>query len=182
MADKKKELGNSMKETYFFDMETNVKTNKAKPTMDYEEFSTQVSPQVMKSAEHVERRFAKKDLRLRGNGKILNKMLMLKMTVHDKQTGRNNTFWKNLGALKGRDKYNPSKNLERLDDNLDDLYTEMDMGGESDYEDGTKTAMFAGGFKIEKVMVRTVVESTPMRVNQARLIMGARNLKVSRMR
>ena len=181
MANKKKELGKSMEDTYFFDMVTDVKKGKAKPSQSFPEYEQEVSANVLKSAEHVERRMLKKDLNLRGNGRVLNKMFMLKMTVHDKQTGKPNTFWKNIGALKGRDKYNASKNLALLDDNLDDLYSDMEMESESDYEDGNKTALFGGGFTIDQVMVRTVVESSPMRVNQARLIMGARNLKVTRM-
>ena len=181
MANKKKGLADSMDSVYFFDMEVNVDSAKAKPSHNYEDFSNEVSAKVLPKAEHLERRFSRKDLNLRGNGRITNKMLMIQFKTKDKRSGRDHVFYKNLGALEGRNKFNPSKNLTLLDNNLDDLYLEMDNEGESEYEDGNKTAIFGGGFTVQKILLRTVVKSKPTRVNQARLIMGARNLKVTKM-
>jgi len=159
-------------ELYFVDLYTKVSAP-FHPQADFSRISESVE-QIDERGLHLWNRFNQKPLNLKGYGKIKNQMFMAEVEAEG-EDGRRHKFYWNFGVAGRypRDRFNGSIQLDNMRTKLISQYNDTIDELEKRYDD--MIIMYKYGFKINKVILRVIVETKPKNRNKVRLLMGIRN-------
>jgi len=167
-------------ELYFIDLTR--KTNaKFLPQSDFSDISESFE-KVEISAFHLWKRFNRKPLNLRGYGKIKNQFFMAEIEAKDSESGKTRKFYWNFGVVGRRkvDRFNGSLHVDNLKMKLANQYNRIFDEEQRQY--GEYYLDYKFGFKVKRLFLRVIVESTPAKIRMARLILGVRNAIFGRFR